>query len=81
MRTARPTAAPLRQLPKIYTLGFVALVAFLVMVSAYAVSESALRRAEGSPAQATSAGAGDWDAGAEHFDWYEDAALLICPLH
>ena len=71
----------MRHLPKVYTLGFVALLAFLLMVAAYAVSESAVRGADGEPPLAP-AGDGRTDPrAAAQYDWYEDAALLICPLH
>lgn len=71
----------MRHLPKVYTLGFVALLVFLVMVAAYAVSESAVRDAAGEPSRVAAGDGGMEPRPAAQYDWYEDAAMLVCPLH
>jgi hypothetical protein len=74
----------MREIPKIFPLGLLALVIFIVFVAAYALAESAIG---GVPVAQAAEGVTE---GARHetafgddakFGWYEDAAFFICPLH
>ncbi len=74
----------MKEIPKIYTLGLLALLVFLVFVGMYALSDSALNRAAATEATfGLAEGDGDWtgDLSANDFAWYEDTAIFICPLH
>ena len=66
----------MRHLPKIFTIGLLALLVFIIFVGSYAVAEKAI--AAGPVASAT----GEADHLADNgYDWYEDTAIFICPLH
>ena len=75
----------MRELPKIFPLGLLALVIFIVFVAAYALAESAIggvpvaQAVDGEP----TGGGHELALGndAEGFEWYEDAAFFLCPLH
>lgn len=85
----------MRELPKIFPLGLLALMIFIVFVAAYALAESAIggvpvaQAAQGGQEAGESTGNGP--SGGTHgvalgdntegFEWYEDAAFFICPLH
>lgn len=80
----------MRELPKIFPLSLLALVIFIVFVAAYALAESAIggvpvaQAAQGGQEAGEPAGGGHELAvgdDAEGFEWYEDAAFFICPLH
>ena len=80
----------MRELPKIFPLGLLALVIFIVFVAVYALAESAIGGVPGAQAAQGGQEAGEPTRG-EHelatgddaagFEWYEDAAFFICPLH
>jgi len=61
----------MKHLPKIFTLGLLALVVFIIFIGSYAVAEKAI-------VAVPTAEAADSD---HSFDWYEDTAIFICPLH
>ena len=74
----------MKDIPKIYTLGLLALLVFLVFVGMYALSDSALDRAAATEVTfGLGEDDGDWtgDLSAHDFAWYEDTAIFICPLH
>ena len=76
-------------------MGLLALVIFIVFVAAYALAESAIggvpvaQAAQGGQEAGEPTGGGSSGGthgvalgdDAEGFEWYEDAAFFICPLH
>lgn len=72
----------MRDLPKIFPLGLLALLVFVVFLGAYALADSALTAVPSAEA-AVSGGPGGGGPEGDHeaFAWYEDTAIFICPLH
>ena len=76
----------MRELPVIFPISLVVLLIMIFFSGAYAVSEGATS-IQPVAHTASMAPTGTFDhlnpppAGAEGFDWYEDAAIWVCPLH
>ena len=73
----------MRYLPLEYRLFLVALLAFLFMTGIYAIADGATVQVD------VEAGGGSAIASSDSFaiesasdlDWYQDAAIFVCPLH
>ena len=73
----------MRDIPIIFPISLAIILAMLLFTSAYAISADAV---EGSAAYATPSGVVvRVDASAsgsdDGYDWYQQAALFVCPLH
>jgi hypothetical protein len=66
----------MKHLPKIFTLGLLALVVFIIFIGSYAVAEKAI-----SAGPTVEAAGATGDEGDDGYNWYEDTAIFICPLH
>jgi hypothetical protein len=71
----------LKDIPIIFPIALVVIIIATFFTGAYAIAEGAVRDGGSNPAQQHPAGtASDGDASVDH-DWYQDAAILVCPLH
>ncbi|MDP6715832.1 MAG: hypothetical protein QF368_14600 [SAR202 cluster bacterium] len=76
----------MRDLPIIFPLSLIVLLIMIFFSGAYAISEGATSQDLAALTTSETPG-GTTDhlnslpAGAEGFDWYEDAAIWVCPLH
>ena len=73
----------MKHLPKIFPIGLLTLLVSIVFVGAYALSENAITGVESAGAATANRFEEDTDGdfGDHVYDWYEDAAIFICPLH
>ncbi len=71
----------MRDIPIVFPISLAIIVAMLIFTSAYAVSANAVA-GQGVYSAAISPGAvAERTERAEDYQWFERAALLVCPLH
>ena len=66
----------MKYLPIEYRLFLVALIAFLFMTGIYAIADGAAVQLDG---QVQAGSLSETPSG--ELDWYQDAAIFVCPLH
>ena len=73
----------MKYLPIEYRLFLVALLAFLFMTGIYAIADGASVQLEAQAGTGTArASSGTFtEASNSELDWYQDAAIFVCPLH
>jgi hypothetical protein len=76
----------MRDLPIIFPLSLIVLLIMIFFSGAYAISEGATSQdlvalTTSETPGGTTDHLGSLPAGTEGFDWYEDAAIWVCPLH
>ena len=71
----------MKNIPIIFPIALAVIIITTFFTGAYAIAEGAVRDDAPNAAQQPAAGtASDGDASREH-DWYQSAAILVCPLH
>ena len=70
----------MKDIPIIFPIALVVIIFATFFTGAYAIAEGAVRDDADAVQQHQDGTASDSDASGDH-DWYEDAAILVCPLH
>jgi hypothetical protein len=65
-----------KNIPIIFPIALVVIIVTTFFSGAYAIAEGAIRSDAANPEQQLAA-----DSSAGGHDWYESAAILVCPLH
>jgi hypothetical protein len=70
-----------KNIPIIFPIALLVIIITTFFSGAYAIAEGAVRSDGANPEQqlATDSSSGDTSSGGH--DWYESAAILVCPLH
>ena len=73
----------MKYLPIEYKLFLVALLAFLFLTGIYAIADGASGQLEVTSAKGNTLASSESIAGAstDGLDWYQEAAIYVCPLH
>ncbi len=70
----------MKNIPIIFPIALVVIIITTFFTGAYAIAEGAVRADDLNASQLATSSAADGDVSADH-DWYESAAILVCPLH
>ena len=70
----------MKDIPIIFPIALVVIIIATFFIGAYAIAEGAVRDSTGSAQQLGAGSASDGGASPDH-DWYQNAAILVCPLH
>ena len=75
----------MKHMPLVYPLVFALVVLLTFFTGAYALAEGAVTGQSPTPAASSTGEGGRAEAGlqspASGLEWYESAAILVCPLH
>jgi hypothetical protein len=69
-----------KDVPIIFPIALVVIIVATFFTGAYAIAEGAVREDPSSAQQHPAGTASGGDVSGDH-DWYQDAAILVCPLH
>ena len=70
----------MKNIPIIFPIALVVIIIATFFTGAYAIAEGAVRDDPGSAQQHRAGTVSDGEASGD-YDWYQDAAILVCPLH
>ena len=72
----------MKDIPVIFPLSLLVIILFSFFTGAYAISEDALSEEPGAvSAAAAGESSASGDAGSLDHEWYQNAAIWVCPLH
>lgn len=71
----------MKNIPIIFPIVLVVIIVTTFFSGAYAIAEGAVRSDGANPEQQTGADSSSGDASSRGHDWYESAAIMVCPLH
>lgn len=70
----------MKNIPIIFPIALVVIIVATFFTGAYAIAEGAVRDSSSSAQQNPAGTASEGDTSRDH-NWYQDAAILVCPLH
>jgi hypothetical protein len=69
-----------KDIPIIFPIALVVIIIATFFTGAYAIAEGAVRDGTGAVQSSATDTASSGTTSGDH-DWYQDAAILVCPLH